>query len=137
VNYGVDRSALAFAVHIKGIMRTRAKKSSAGRSRNAKARRRKRIGAVRAVAKPKTRAEALKWAENLGFEALNQVRGGAGSTEDVGSGRTHLGGVSVAGCCPWGSPSKFTKLPQWLKPGQKGPAQPLPPLQPFKRTSIA
>ena len=55
-----------------------------------------RIGAVRAVPKPATRAEALKWAENLGFEALSNVRGG-----DSGASRTHGGSYQMTGCCGW------------------------------------
>jgi hypothetical protein len=86
------------------------KVSSAGRDRRAKARRRKRrdnrVGAVRAVAKPKTREEQIKWAENLGFEALCSVTGGAASSGVRGAAATHGGAVQTAGCCGW---SKYIK----------------------------
>src|SRR5262245_34991888 len=76
------------------------KVSSAGRDRRAKARRRKRrdnrVGAVRAVAKPKTREEQIKWAENLGLEALCSCAGGVS-----GAAATHGGAVQTAGCCGW------------------------------------
>jgi len=52
------------------------KSVSAGRGRSKARRRRTRVGAVRAVPKPKGRAEQIAWAENLGFEALAQVHGG-------------------------------------------------------------
>ena len=81
------------------------KVTSAGRDRRAKARRRKRadkrVGAVRAVAKPKTREEQIKWAENLGVEALCSVRGGAAASGVRGAAATHGGAVQTAGCCGW------------------------------------
>jgi hypothetical protein len=86
-------------------MRTKlSSKKTTSRGAGAKSRRRKkparRIGAVRAVPKPATRAEQIAWAENLGFEALCDVRGGAGSAIR-GASATHGGAVQVAGCCGW------------------------------------
>ena len=87
-------------------MRTKlSSKKTTSRDPRAKSRRRKakparRIGAVRAVPKPATREEQIKWAENLGFEALCEVRGGAGEAIR-GASATHGGAVQVAGCCGW------------------------------------
>jgi hypothetical protein len=64
-----------------------------------------RIGAVRAVPKPATRAEALKWAENLGFEALSSARGGVS-----GASRTHGGSYQMTGCCGWNALLKGGRL---------------------------
>ena len=93
--------------------------------------RRERIGAVRAVPKPKGRKEALKWAENLGFEALCNVRGGV-KGKLAGASATHGGSYQMTGCCPWDSMSKPGWLLQMLgKPGPKG-IQPLTPKGPTK-----
>jgi hypothetical protein len=77
---------------------------SAGRDRRAKARRKKRatkrVGAVRAVAKPKDREAQIAWAENLGFEALCNVTGGA-ARGVRGAAATHGGAIQTAGCCGW------------------------------------
>jgi hypothetical protein len=81
------------------------KKSDKGRdtrSGRGRARRRKRIGAVRAVPKPKGRKEVLKWAENLGFEALCKVRGGV-QGKLSGASRNHGGSFQITGCCGWDS----------------------------------
>ena len=60
---------------------------------------------MRAVAKPRSREEQIKWAENLGFEALCDVRGGAatagGNAQIRGAAATHGGAIQTAGCCGW------------------------------------
>jgi hypothetical protein len=128
---------------------TKPKTVRVGRSRRRakKARARQRIGAVRAVPKPKGRAEQIEWAENLGFEALATVTGGnpalAGRAAaasrltsgvskfgantpkpPVGGAATHGGATSTAGCCPWQSVVKrslerigMPRLGAWMHEG--------------------
>src|SRR5262249_45322441 len=81
-------------------MRTaaRKKRSSSARGPRARARRRKRPAAKSRVKralfgpvpKPKTRAEALVWAENLGRGVLVNVRGGQNALPSLGGGKSLL-----------------------------------------------
>ena len=96
----MDRRGTMVAYLRLHMRQTKKATRSAGRDTRAKARRRKRatkrVGAVRAVAKPKDREAQIEWAENLGFEALCDVRGGV-----TGAAATHGGAIQTAGCCGW------------------------------------